>query len=355
MRNQTHRFNLDKSSRAGFTLVELLVVIGIIALLISMLLPALSRARAEAKSVQCMSNLRQIGMGILIYVTNNPQGQLPVGFWAGNYPGAGAFGGTQPPTGWNSNNHATHWDMLVLNAFSSKYGSNWNEANQSTGLPNANMAALKALFRCPDAPNYNQTAPANSADTSYMCNPRLMPDVWDSNVKPNPTSVQPGKGQLTTAYRMSQIKENSEKALVFDGVVNWSATYNSWAAGGGYQCPVANDIDGYGLVGTPKGEAQTLRLLTSSGGFNLQTGGQSIDMTPISGNMAYLNLDTTDNTLNTETVRFRHMGNTVANALMADGHVTSFTLNKTFKSYSPTWTTFLRKNLYVNAWGPDAY
>jgi len=55
----------------GFTVVELLVVIGIIALLISLLLPALNKARESAKTIQCLSNLRQLGMVIRSYANSN--------------------------------------------------------------------------------------------------------------------------------------------------------------------------------------------------------------------------------------------------------------------------------------------
>src|SRR4051794_25131728 len=63
----------------GFTLVELLVVIGIIAVLISILLPSLSKAREAAKRTQCLSNLRQIGIYLNMYANMYNQ-QVPLGF-----------------------------------------------------------------------------------------------------------------------------------------------------------------------------------------------------------------------------------------------------------------------------------
>ena len=79
--------------RFGFTLVELLVVIGIIALLISILLPALNTARAQARTIKSMANLRSIGQGIAMYLAEN-KSVYPSGYL---YEGMSLSGGTQTP------------------------------------------------------------------------------------------------------------------------------------------------------------------------------------------------------------------------------------------------------------------
>jgi len=94
------------SKLRAFTLVELLVVIGIIATLIAVLLPTLAKARAAADMTRCLSNVRQIAMGVIMY-TNDNDGWTPYTFKgtspippgeSGNFGFAESIGGALDPT-----------------------------------------------------------------------------------------------------------------------------------------------------------------------------------------------------------------------------------------------------------------
>ena len=101
----------DATRGGGFTLVELLVVIGIIAILISIILPALSRAREAANTVKCASNLRSIGQGIFQYVSENKNTFPPAYFYEGMQIQGAAPNGTQTPDAAYSG--YVHWSALI--------------------------------------------------------------------------------------------------------------------------------------------------------------------------------------------------------------------------------------------------
>lgn len=296
----------------AFTLVELLVVIGIIALLVGILLPALGRARESANKLKCMSNLRTLGQGLFMYAVDN-HGSLPYGFVANGealYPsGTPAYAG-----------ESSDWTTLLLNELAKKPVG--YDASQLTGTSNP---GLRALFLCPSV---GIEPSVQSFMTHYSCHPRIMPDLGSYDAyRPNPTlGLQPLK-----PYKLAKIKRPAEIAGLFDATLfdpsnqagQWIATACAFGLDKSrYLSPKTALTDDYSLDPT-------------------MNAGQPVDLTPYAATgVQNINTDGNNNKAN---LRFRHGRDTQLNALMMDGHVETFNYKKSTQTCD-----MLRKNINVN-------
>lgn len=104
-----------RKTPGGFTLIELLVVIGIISVLISILLPAIRKARVAATNANCLSNIRQVGIAMLAYEVENRR--LPVHNSEWNYPGAVVAQGSADQVSRNGSAYAKSDTRLIYEKY----------------------------------------------------------------------------------------------------------------------------------------------------------------------------------------------------------------------------------------------
>jgi len=305
--------SVTRHRQRAFTLVELLVVIGIIALLIGILMPALGAARRQAQNVQCQSNLRTLGQGLRLYAGAN-RDSLPYG----------DYYDVDRALTWDIRSETANWSIRVASALT-KGGLGDNFYNSQTS---------KGYMRCPSASP--ERASADQFILHYSAHPRLMPGYYQANatdqfVPGNPT-VKP--------YKISKIKRSTEIVLLMDGSQYFdapgtptgnshavAAAIESWRFNGGYGW-------GNGLLDVPPASAT----------WDNNYGG------PID-NVVNGDVPTGYSGNNQQNIRWRHGRNDAANFLFVDGHVGIFHVKQVAANVSASgWVTtdLLRKNVAVN-------
>lgn len=211
-RNRSHRF-------AGFTLVELLVVIGIIAVLIGVLLPALNVARKQAATTKCLSSLRSIGQAFQLYA-NYYKDAFPV--VRQDTPDSGGF----PPSAVGPQNVQNTYYTDMLMPFVSKTGK-MNFQLATTDVLAFKEARSSVMWGCPEWEGWTGTG-ANTIDGIYRYDSGYAMNFFPTYEANYPTSslARPpgietqmrwaGTSFIGRYYKRAQWTHASERLLMAD-------------------------------------------------------------------------------------------------------------------------------------------
>ena len=204
----------------AFTLIELLVVIAIIAILASMILPALSKAKDKARRTNCLSNLRQWGFAMNLYATDYKDGIPRDGMSrTGTYPGTGLDGTHADMNAW--------FNLLPPMMNEKTLNDYWNQpgGNMSAKLPFP--GAKGKIWHCPSA-----TMPQSDLDNlSGGGAEGFFSYVMNIDLKKSPDDPTPGVGAGNIPYpvmpRLSGLAKISATVLLTDSIFNSSEGFSS--------------------------------------------------------------------------------------------------------------------------------